>query len=517
MSNNRSKFVGVLILSLTISGSVAQHLHAQGPGGPGGPSSSELKLVEKFDRDSNGILNATERSAARQFVEQKASARRRRPGRRRFEPGKPGPKVDPASVISHTDAKFYDINVLRTIFLEFENDKWEKELEVFKPTDVEVPATMTVDGKKYKQPVGVSFRGASSFFMIPAGLKRSFNISVDFVDKQQRLYSYKTLNLLNCNGDPSMMSSALYSYLCGKKIATPKANFVKVVVNGESWGLYVSSQQFNKVFTKENFSSAKGARWKASGSPRGDGGLRYFGEELEPYRRRYEIKSRDEEKSWHELIQLCKVINETPQDQLEEALEPILDVDGALWFLAVDIVLVNSDGYWTRASDYNIYKDPAGKFHILPHDMNEAFRLGRGGRGGGQPPKGRDDKGGRPPRGGFGRGGGPTLDPLNGLDNSRMPLRSVLLNHPKYQKRYLQYVKELAVMLQWKNLGPNVKQIRELLKDEVARDTRKLFSNKAFLDATQPEKPSEESRSIRRFLEQRSQFLLNLGKIRTLK
>ena len=44
-----------------------------------------------------------------------------------------------------------------------------------------------------------------------------------------------------------------------------------------------------------------------------------------------------------------------------------------LWFLALDNALINNDGYWTRASDYSLYRDPKGKFHVIPHDMNEAF------------------------------------------------------------------------------------------------------------------------------------------------
>lgn len=41
---------------------------------------------------------------------------------------------------------------------------------------------------------------------------------------------------------------------------------------------------------------------------------------------------------------------------------------------------MNSRNFWIlpgnriRASDYNIYRDPAGKFHILPHDINETLR-----------------------------------------------------------------------------------------------------------------------------------------------
>jgi hypothetical protein len=35
---------------------------------------------------------------------------------------------------------------LRTLFLEFENADWEKELSDFHGTDVEVPAKLIVDG-----------------------------------------------------------------------------------------------------------------------------------------------------------------------------------------------------------------------------------------------------------------------------------------------------------------------------------------------------------------------------------
>ena len=57
--------------------------------------------------------------------------------------------------------------------------------------EVPRPATMTVDGRTYKE-VGVHFRGASSFMMVPAGLKRSLNISTDFAVKEQSLGGYRT-------------------------------------------------------------------------------------------------------------------------------------------------------------------------------------------------------------------------------------------------------------------------------------------------------------------------------------
>jgi len=374
-----------------------------GPGGgPGGPiGRQKVKLVKEFDANKDGMLDREERQAARKSLAARPRSgpgfggpggRRGGPGggpfgRANREPPKPGPKVSPEDVQPQSGS-LYDPAVFRTLFIDFENDDWETELQEFKETDVEVPATLTVDGVKYPN-VGVKFRGMSSFMMIPAGLKRSLNLSMDLVDKKQRLDGYKTLNLLNCSGDPSLMSSVLYSQIARQHIPAPKANFVRVVINGECWGVYSNTQQMDKIFTKENFGSTEGTRWKVKGSPGGDGGLRYLGDDIAQYKSRYEMKSGGGEKEWQALVELCRVLKETPDEQLEEKLRPVLDIDGVLWFLALDDALVNSDGYWTRASDYYLYRDAAGKFHVVPHDMNEAFVVGGG------------------PPGGFGPGGGP--------------------------------------------------------------------------------------------------------------
>ncbi len=244
----------------------------------------------------------------------------------------------------------------------------------------------------------------------------------------------------------------------------------------------MNAQQFDKIFVTESFSDAKGTRWKVRGSPGGGGGLDYVGENIEDYRRRYEIKSEDNPAAWKALIKLCKTLGETPADKLETALSPILDIDEALWFLALDNALVNNDGYWVRASDYSIYRDKKGKFHIIPHDANETFQsnagfgppggFGRGGPGGGfgrggggRRKAGGDGPGGTAGPGGGGRGAGPgpggpmmgggpggrppgaggppsgiELDPLVGLDDTRKPLRSRLLAVPALKARYLAHV-----------------------------------------------------------------------------
>lgn len=480
-------------------------------------------------------------------------------GRGRRVAGTPGPKVDPASVRVYGDESLYDLSTLRTLFLTFDNTDWEKELEEFHGTDVEVPATLLVDGKAYSN-VGIHFRGMSSYGGVPTGSKRSLNVAIDLADSKQRLLGYKTLNLLNAHEDGSFLSSVLYSQIARKHIPAPKANFVKVVINGESWGVYVNVQQFNKDLLAENYPSSKGARWKVSGSPAGGGGLEYLGENIEDYKRRYEIKTEDNEKSWKAFIRLCRVLNETPTDELEAAIEPILDLEQTLWFLALDVSLCNNDGYWVRASDYSIYLDPEGRFHPIPHDMNEAFRPGGGpgmggpgpggpggpgmgrGPGGGRgeprndggpgagrgfdpgdsrgepmagPPPGGPGMGPRGGRGGFGPGGGGVeLDPLIALDDPRKPLRSRLLAVPALRARYLAMVKTIAEQdLAWDAVRPVVEQARGLLSDEIRMDTRKLSSFEEFETALSSEEPrpaAARSRemSVRTFVEQRRAYLL---------
>jgi hypothetical protein len=349
--------------------------------------------------------------------------------------------------------------------------------------------------------------------MVPEGSKRSLNLAIDFADDEQRLMGYRTLNLLNGNGDPTMVRALLYAEIARHYVPTPKANYVRLAINGRDWGVYINAQQFNSDFTREWFDSSRGARWKVPGSPAGRGGMEYLGDDPNLYKRIYEIKTRDDERSWTALIRLFRVLNETPADQLEATLAPMLDVDGALKFLALEVALVNSDGYWTRASDYNLYQDERGRFHVIPHDVNEALAEEGFGRGRGGPPPGFFPPGGLPPGfpagppPGFGRAG-VDLDPLVGLNDPTKPLRSRLLAVPALRERYQGYVRDIAARwLDWGTLEPLVKQYQALIAGVVKVDTRKLYTYEAFENEV-----SEGPESLRNFVERRRAFLLQAGR-----
>jgi hypothetical protein len=427
-------------------------------GGRGAPvqgAEEDLPLVERFDRNADKVLDYAERTAARAYLAANPSLRRttRTPSLTRT--GSPGLRTSPKDVRTFpAHVSLYDPETLRTIFVEFANSDWEDELAAFWHTDVEVPATLTMDGKAYRD-VGISFRGNNSFTAVPAGLKRPLSITMDLL-RDQDLLGHKSLNLLNANQDPTFLRSVLYLDVARDYIPALKANFMRVVINGESWGIYVNQQTFSKEFLHESFKTAKGTRWKSPNNSVG-GGFSYLGDDVALYRRWYEIKGGDNVEAWQALIKATKILNDTPLDQLEEALAPVMDVDEVLRFLALDVALVNNDGYWRDGSDFNLYLNEKGHFLITPHDVNEGFRAG-------------------------GRGGtGATPDPLTTLDDPNKALRHKLLAVPSLRTRYLAYVGDIAdKWLDWKRLGPIVERYQKLISDDVVRDTRKLDATDAF-------------------------------------
>ena len=467
----------------------------------------EEKATARFDADRNGWLNAVERKAAREALAREAAARgpsgmpQPRPG---GEPTKPGPRMSPADVRTFPKATAFDPDALRTFFLEFEDADWEKALTEFRFTDVDVPAKLTVDGQVFNN-IGVHYRGASSFLFIAEGRKRSLNLSLDFVNKDQRFGGYRTFNMLNANGDPTMLKGFLYFHAAREYTPTPKANFARIVINGEYWGVYVNTQQEDRDFINEWWKTTGGTRWKAPGSPWGKAGLNYIGDNVDDYRKHYEIKGKDDPKAWAALINVCKVLTQTPLDRLERELAPIFDIDAALKFLALESVFINDDGYWIRSSDYNLYLDEKGRLHIYPHDGNEAFYDAPANV-----------------RGTAARG--TELDPFIGSADPEKVLLSRLVAVPALRTRYLRYVRDIATKwLDWDRLGPVARKYQALIDADVRADTRKLESYDAFKDLVERDREIAGARgpmtmmSLKTFADQRRAFLLSYPEIKALK
>lgn len=474
-----------------------------GFGGPGSPMGQEVKVLDQFDADKNHRLDAEERSAARAWLKENRPQRGGRgmrggpggpggfpggpggfggEGNRQVDPNAKGKAVRQDDVAKYPGRPLFDPDILRTVFVDLPNDDWFAELSDFYRTDVLVPATVTVDGTTYRD-VGTGFRGNTSY-MMAQGKKKSWNLDFGFVDGEQRLLGANHLDLLNCNDDPSFLREALHGWIANQYLPAQRVALVRLVVNGEDFGVYAAVQQFDKSFLEDHFGTKKGDRWKVGVDFAGNGGLRYLDDDPASYRRNYTLKSQENDAAWQGLVDVCAVLANAATEDLERILPQHLDVDAALWFLAIDNALADDDGYFSRASDYALYRDPKGRFHPIARDNNEVLK-GEGGRMPGMGPGGAGPGGAGGPGGPGGRRGGPggvAKRPLDGADREDRPLLHRLLAVPAWRERYLANLRAVATgALAEAALAPRLAAWRKLLEPVVAGDVHALYGHEAFL------------------------------------
>ncbi len=387
-------------------------------------------------------------------------------------------------------ADFYDETILRTINLAFNQTDWWQQLTNNYVTEVEIPADLTMDGVTYPN-VGVRFKGQTSYQQTGTSRKKSFNVSLDFMDSTQTLMGYKTLNLNNCFSDPSFVREVLYYNICRKYIPCPKANFVKLTVNGENYGIYANVQQLNSDFIDEWFAGDNGARWKApmvaGGSPaarrrektriRRRAPSQGVSPEVSPEVRqaeasrfspyvRYGFNMAGKQcdciseclsteivqvaDPWANLMKVCNVLNNTTLSHLADSLKTILAVDRCLWFIAMENIFTDEDSYLTKGADYHLYYEgETGWLHPLQYDGNETFKS--------------NDV---------------NLSPVYGETLTIRPLISRLLAVPELRQRYLAHVRSIvAESLDWTALEKKVTAYQTLIGADVLADTGKLTTN----------------------------------------
>jgi len=274
----------------------------------------------------------------------------------------------------------YNLGTIKDVKLTFKQDNWANILDHYKEEgkDERLKASVTIDGVRYDS-VGVRHKGNSSYYNVrkTGSSKLPFNIKANYVKKTQRFTGgYTSLKLSNVFRDPSFLREVLAYEIAGKYMPAPRANFVRLYVNGELLGLYNSTESVDEKFLEENFGIYEGTLIKCDpnwhgktkkGCMRGhNGSLNYLGQDSVCYYEFYEMKSKH---GWDDLIELVQTIETKPKD-----IEKVLNVDRALWMLAYNNVLVNLDSYTGRlCHNFYIFKDSTGRFNTIPWDMNMNF------------------------------------------------------------------------------------------------------------------------------------------------
>lgn len=370
------------------------------------------------------------------------------------------------SVPAQVTANLYDETVLRSFYFSFASSGWYNQLAQARSNGTYVRGDLTVDGVLYKD-VGVRFRGNSSYRGV--GTKKSINLSMDAFVPGQELYGHDSLNLSNGFNDPSFCREVLSYALLRKYLPAPKANYVKVYINNAYFGLFINVQQNDGKMIKEWYQDSSGNRYRCdppTSAGNGRSALQWLGNNLQNYQNAYELKTDLSValRPWEDVRSLCDVLNNTPNTQLAIELPKQLDVDQALWYLALNVVMVNLDSYVNRGNDYYVYHDMVhDKMMLLPWDMNESF----GGYAAGMSINQRLN-----------------LSVFYNESRSSRPLLGKLWGVvPGWRARYEHHVKRLIdADFNWAVLGPRVAKLQALIDAAVQSDPNKLYTYQQFKD-----------------------------------
>ena len=365
----------------------------------------------------------------------------------------------------------YDTGTMRTFELTFSQTNWWQELSNNYSSKTETEADLTVDGVAYPR-IGVRFRGNSSYAATGSSQKKSFNLKTDAFVPGQSLMGYDSLNLSNGFNDPTLVREVVSYEILRRYMPAPQANYVKLVINGESWGVYVNVQQMDKDFVREWFEDDEGSRYRCdppTTAGRGNSAMQWLGSGVTPYQEAYDARTPTSPTLWTDLITACDVLNNRTLQQLPTDLPKVLNVDRALWYLGLNIVMVNLDSYVGRGNDYYLYFDAEhGSLSTLPWDMNESF----GGYSASLSITEREN-----------------LTPFwNETQATRRPLLNRTMQVASWRERYIAHIHTiLNQSFDWAKIGARVAQLQSFIDAEVQADTKKLYSYALFQsNVTQP-------------------------------
>ncbi|AIQ46679.1 hypothetical protein R70723_12965 [Paenibacillus sp. FSL R7-0273] len=389
------------------------------------------------------------------------------------------------------------INVKVTI----DDEDWESILA--KPLEKEYKSvTVDVDGTVLEN-VGFSTKGNLTLKSVAAMTdsdRYSFRLKFDKYDKTQTLLGLDKMVLNNSYSDPSFLREYLhYEALRAIGEDVPLTVFTNLYINGELYGFYIGVESVDDSYLERNFGTDA------------DSGVLYDTEEKSYLKYEkgsdyetltYDTGTEDDKASLKNFI---SVLNAMPDGE-KGNIESVLDVDSALKYIAANAVLGNYDSYnGDKGHNYLLYGDAAGKYTVIPWDMNMSFNGYSTGGGGGRLQGAAGTAANGTAAAGAGAGGtsagagvsaatGTTgtaaaasaanavtasIDtPTLGIDVDQVPLIGNLLEVPEYKAKYDGYVSELVTYLE--GIQDRITGLAALIRPYVQADPTKFYTMDQF-------------------------------------
>ena len=327
--------------------------------------------------------------------------------------------------ISAQSNDFYATNQMQEVRVTFEADNWKYLLDSLRFNGVEMlQGSVSINGTKIDD-AGVRYRDGRSF--TPSGKRNGIYIDLG----QGKYQGYQIIDLSSALRDPSLVREVLGSEIARSYFHAPKANYAKVYINDEYYGLFVNKEAVGSGYLQRTLGENAGHLVMPTEDPME---IVPAGCKKKVYGSlQYEEQNSCNETNWKAVqgslapvATLSKTLAEGPDN-----LAQVLDVDATLWMLAFNNVLVNLSSYTGQyANNYYLYQDANGKITPILGNLNLAF-------------------------GSFKNTGVAssdlstpellTLSPDLHKNSEERPLIAALLNNEVYYKQYLSHMRLILV------------------------------------------------------------------------
>lgn len=245
-------------------------------------------------------------------------------------------------------------------------------------SDIEFTARFIFDNGEIRdtiEPVGFRLRGNTSRY----SQKKSFKVSFNTFTSGGKYFGVEKLNLNGEHNDPSVIRSKVCWDIFRKfNIPAPRSNHVRVYINNNYYGLYISVEHIDEEFVKTRFTYNDGNLYKCLYPAN----LNYLGVDPDLYkleangRRVYELKINKEADDYSGFANFIDVLNNTPLDDLKCDLDEVFNSYDYLKVIAADILMGNWDGYIYNQNNFYLYHNTiSDKFEFIPYDYDNTLGI----------------------------------------------------------------------------------------------------------------------------------------------
>lgn len=221
-------------------------------------------------------------------------------------------------------------------------------------------ADIEVDGVSLLE-VGIRKKGfvGSQYSPAPA-----LKIKTDKYVKDQFLGDTERITLNNNGGIiPRMAACLTYEVFAAAGYPAPRCNIANVIINGQPKGPYVHVEAIKKRFLRRAFGDNTGSLYEGTHT-----------DFVETWLPRWECKTSDTDTSYAPLAGVAEALQK-PDDELVDALSPVLNIDRYITFWALEVLVNHLDGYGADRNNFYVYFDPtdAGRAVFIPWGADKTF------------------------------------------------------------------------------------------------------------------------------------------------